>query len=57
VNHLLVSVTAALAMSIATFSTTGSLMVSFLAYVATGTTVLLLALLSGYLDLMSDDDS
>ena len=53
-NHIVVSVVAALAVSIATYGATGSLWTSFLAYVGTGTTVLLMALLSGYLDVLDD---
>ena len=55
-NHIVVSIVAALTLAIATYSATGSLMVSFLAYVATGMTVLMMVLLSGYLDIRSMDD-
>ncbi len=55
-HHIASSVVVALALSIATFGATGSLVMSFLAYVAAGTSVLMMALLAGYLDLRGDDE-
>lgn len=55
--HIVVSIVAALALAVATYTATGSLLVSFLAYVATGMTVLMMVLLSGYLDIRSMNDN
>ena len=55
-KHIVVSVIAALAMSIVTYDATASLVAAFLAYVGTGTLVLTMALLAGFFDFGVDED-
>lgn len=48
-KHIIVSVIAALAMSIVAYDATGSFVAAFLVYVGTGSLVLTMALLAGFM--------
>ena len=53
--HLSISIIAALAIAISTWDATGSLALSLLAYVLTGSLVLTMSLISDWLDIRSED--